>query len=241
MMLDADSQPLQDPVKFFEAHNYKTHGSLFWPDYQSAGGQVVSSAGWSTSFVVFMQADTGQLCYFLQSPQATLYELHGLTPPWVDNEGWMTTESGQFLIDRCVHMKHICGMIWSFTHTEVANAMTSRVPGNMELACLLIRHRHWDVIEWVVFVNLHHDITWKHMYGDKDSYELAFALADKLKYFSKISSWSRAALTPISQVRLELQGLFKPVYWFEGNLTAAMPMQGIWMDGCWPFSSQRGW
>ena len=71
----------------------------------------------------------------------------------------------------------------------------------MEMADLMFRHRHWDVIEWVVFVNLHHNITWKHMYGDKDSYELAFALADKLKDFSKIPSWSRTALTPLIEVR----------------------------------------
>ena len=62
------------------------------------------------------------------------------------------------------------------------------------------RKRHQDVIEWALFLNLQNHITYRHMLGDKDSYELAFALADKLENFSKIKSWSRTALAPLEKV-----------------------------------------
>ena len=62
------------------------------------------------------------------------------------------------------------------------------------------RKRHQDIIEWALFLNLHNEITYRHMLGDKDSYELAFALAGKLEHFSKVTSWSRTALAPLEKV-----------------------------------------
>ena len=45
MMLDADSQPLQHPSTIFDSNQYQMHGSLFWPDYQAAGGESVRVVG----------------------------------------------------------------------------------------------------------------------------------------------------------------------------------------------------
>lgn len=41
LFLDADCLPLVDPAVLFEDPEYVKHGSLFWPDYQEAYGEVV--------------------------------------------------------------------------------------------------------------------------------------------------------------------------------------------------------
>eukprot|EP00882_Tetradesmus_deserticola_P029699 GHRQ01033290.1.p1 GENE.GHRQ01033290.1~~GHRQ01033290.1.p1 ORF type:complete len:153 (+),score=29.45 GHRQ01033290.1:489-947(+) len=42
---------------------------------------------------------------------------------------------------------------------------------------LFDRLRHYDVLEWLFWLNSHSDVTYQHMHGDKDTYRLAFSLA----------------------------------------------------------------
>lgn len=58
----------------------------------------------------------------------------------------------------------------------------------------ICRQRHNDVLEYIVLINSHSDIMYQHMYGDKDSYEMAFMMAGKQKLFSQVPHRNRMAL-----------------------------------------------
>ena len=72
-MIDADNQPLVDPAMFFDDPGYRATGCLFWPDWWPAATWVHPVA----------------------------YQLFGLEAPWQVGPGFMTTESGEIVIDRC--------------------------------------------------------------------------------------------------------------------------------------------
>ncbi|KAK9838221.1 hypothetical protein WJX84_007023 [Apatococcus fuscideae] len=59
---------------------------------------------------------------------------------------------------------------------------------------LLDREKHADVLEWLCFLQSHADIFKRYMYGDKDFYPLAFALADKASLFTQVPVAPRMAL-----------------------------------------------
>ena len=48
------------------------------------------------------------------------------------------------------------------------------------------RNLHADVLEWLWFVNSHPEVIYKLMYGDKDTFRLAFALAGKSNFFEQV-------------------------------------------------------
>jgi len=48
------------------------------------------------------------------------------------------------------------------------------------------RNLHADVLEWLWFVNSHSEVIYKLMYGDKDTFRLAFALAGKSDYYEQV-------------------------------------------------------
>lgn len=50
------------------------------------------------------------------------------------------------------------------------------------------RVRHADVLEWLWFLNSHRKPVFDWMWGDKDTYRLAFALADKADSFQLVHS-----------------------------------------------------
>lgn len=69
----------------------------------------------------------------------------------------------------------------------------------MDFSCLLTqvlidRLRHVDVLEWLWWLNSHNSITYDNMLGDKDSYRLAFALANKLPEYQQIKLPPRDAM-----------------------------------------------
>ena len=72
LVLDADNLPLADPSFLFESPEYKSSGSLFWPDF------------WSNNW---------------HNP-GPVYDLLNLTEPWEKEPDLLTTESGQFLLNR---------------------------------------------------------------------------------------------------------------------------------------------
>lgn len=53
----------------------------------------------------------------------------------------------------------------------------------------LCRNWHADVLEWLWFLNSHPDVTYKSMYGDKDTFRLAFHLAGKASEFWQARAW----------------------------------------------------
>ena len=80
LTLDADSLPLMAPDGLFNTVEYQQNGNLFWPDY------------WDT---------------YPMNPSPA-YRLLNLTSPWTAQPTLLTTESGQFLIDRWGD----CHMLW---------------------------------------------------------------------------------------------------------------------------------
>ena len=48
------------------------------------------------------------------------------------------------------------------------------------------RKRHADVLEWLFFLNSHAELLYKHMLGDKDTFEIAFMLAGKHSQFHRV-------------------------------------------------------
>ena len=48
------------------------------------------------------------------------------------------------------------------------------------------RRRHDDVLEWVVLLNLEGELVYDLVWGDKDTYRLAFALAGKGPAFTQV-------------------------------------------------------
>lgn len=42
----------------------------------------------------------GTVSDLLQAPTDQVYEIFGLKSPWLHNKDWLTSETGQFLLDR---------------------------------------------------------------------------------------------------------------------------------------------
>ncbi len=61
---------------------------------------------------------------------------------------------------------------------------------------VLNRERHWDVLEYLLFINMHHNITYhiSNMLGDKDTFPAAFGLAGKPGDFYQVTIGPLAAL-----------------------------------------------
>lgn len=51
---------------------------------------------------------------------------------------------------------------------------------------LIDKKRHADVLEWLFFLNSHAELLYKHMLGDKDTFEIAFMLAGKHSQFHRV-------------------------------------------------------
>jgi hypothetical protein len=51
---------------------------------------------------------------------------------------------------------------------------------------MLDREQHADVLQWVWFLNTHHDLIWKCVWGDKDTYRMAFQLAAKAEQYQQL-------------------------------------------------------
>lgn len=60
---------------------------------------------------------------------------------------------------------------------------------------LLDRLAHADVLEWAWWLNSHWRTTFQHMHGDKDSWRLAFGLANKTHAYRQVSMPPRDALS----------------------------------------------
>ena len=55
-------------------------------------------------------------------------------------------------------------------------------------------------MEFVLFLNVHSYVMYEVMFGDKDTFELAFMLAGKAGSFQKMPSWARNALSEKTKV-----------------------------------------
>jgi len=65
------------------------------------------------------------------------------------------------------------------TRLDVAE-LTRLRPFQAESGQLVIdKERHWDVLEYLLFLNTHDKFIYAHALGDKDTYRLAFTLAGK--------------------------------------------------------------
>ena len=64
---------------------------------------------------------------------------------------------------------------------------------------LLHRVRHIDALDWAMFINLWSDIMYKHVLGDKDTFEMGFMLAEKHAAFYRVPTPPRAAFTRVQQ------------------------------------------
>jgi hypothetical protein len=62
---------------------------------------------------------------------------------------------------------------------------------------LFDRLRHYDVLEWLFWLNSHSNTTYQHMHGDKDTYRLAFGLAGKLQEHRQVALKPRDAMAVV--------------------------------------------
>jgi hypothetical protein len=65
------------------------------------------------------------------------------------------------------------------------------------LQVLFDRLRHYDVLEWLFWLNSHSNVTYQHMHGDKDTYRLAFSLARKLAQHRQVAIKPRDAMAVV--------------------------------------------
>lgn len=66
------------------------------------------------------------------------------------------------------------------------------------LQVLIDRLQHVDVLEWLWWLNSHKKVTYRNMLGDKDTYRLAFALANKASAYQQVKMAPRDALTVVN-------------------------------------------
>jgi len=86
--------------------------------------------------------------------------------------------------------------------------------------------RHQDVLEQMWTLNEHSAVTYNYMYGDKDTFRLAFALADKIDHFYQIPSAPAGAYTTM-EVSAELQRLH-----VDAEVQAGEVLEAQYSDRC---------
>ena len=82
---------------------------------------------------------------------------------------------------------------------------------------LFDRQKHTDVLEWTLFVNAHHETSYKYIYGDKDTFEFAFHLAGKAQQYRRIGYGPRASFKRVKEVswaQLHLSIIILPLPFF---------------------------
>lgn len=65
-----------------------------------------------------------------------------------------------------------------------------------QAAVLLCRQKHADVLQWLWFLTANSGFFYPRMHGDKDTYRLAFALAEKTSEYFQVKSGPQLGLTP---------------------------------------------
>ncbi|KAL3146379.1 hypothetical protein ABBQ32_003064 [Trebouxia sp. C0010 RCD-2024] len=76
-----------------------------------------------------------------------------------------------------------------------ADPMTATESGML----MLDRVRHADVLEFIWMLNSHPEVTYNWMHGDKDTYRLAFHLANKSAHFAQVTAAPAQALDASSK------------------------------------------
>ena len=61
---------------------------------------------------------------------------------------------------------------------------------------LFDRSRHHTVLEWILFLNTHNEFTYRYAHGDKDTFRVAFNLADKADEYYQVGQPLSVALQP---------------------------------------------
>lgn len=64
---------------------------------------------------------------------------------------------------------------------------------------VLDRVRHADVLELMWMLNSHHDVLYGLMYGDKDTFKIAYFLANKSQEYNQVAVWSREAINEVAK------------------------------------------
>lgn len=79
------------------------------------------------------------------------------------------------------------------------------------------RVRHWDILEYLMFINLHYNLTYnvEGVLGDKDTFQVAFALAGKTEEYNQVPIGPIAAM-----IDFERHGIYgeNPRYKTLGNI-----------------------
>jgi hypothetical protein len=114
-----------------------------------------------------------------------VYQMFGLPVPWEGREDFLASESGQILINRYQQASHT---VFSALQVDPQACKCARQ--------LLCRQQHTDVLYWLWYVTANSDFFYPRMHGDKDTYRLAFALANKASQYNQIRSGPQLGLTP---------------------------------------------
>jgi len=160
----------------------------------------------SYEHLLWLDADN----FLLANPESLFesaeYKQHG-NMFWPDFfGGWVTPEIYEVL----THGKH--------TPSSAANTESGQV--------LLNTCQHQDVLELMWALNEHAPVTYNYMFGDKDTFRLAFALADKVSSFYQLPSAPAGAYTTV-EVSKELQRIHS-----DAEVQAGELLQAQYADRC---------
>ena len=121
-----------------------------------------------------------------------VYEMFELSPPWQDNEAFLAAESGQIIFNR--YDPTVGCMAMQLNVSLSAVCIQSRMQHFRQLSAH--REMHAEVLHWLWFVTANSDFFYPRMHGDKDTYRLAFALANKASQYNQIRIGPQLGLTP---------------------------------------------
>lgn len=82
---------------------------------------------------------------------------------------------------------------------KVLGMPASRVAQTESGQYLFDRERHWEVMEWLLWLNTRDKVVYKEAYGDKDTFKAAFYLAGRLEEFHQVSHPLGVGLHNISE------------------------------------------
>ena len=203
-MLDSDSLPLRNPEYLFRAPQYAAAGSLLFSDWWDIVEWVKPEAYTTFGFpfpglqAATLAAESGQVLLNRRARPPWELGMHGglrcacATLKYVSclaslysslaallGTALTSNEAGRCRDWRVMHV-HACQPAPKLLHTRQQPSGRQQVQiGSSWKLSRLCRSEHADVLEWLWFLNAHPETVYKLMYGDKDTFRLAFHLAGK--------------------------------------------------------------
>ena len=206
LLLDADNVPLRDPAPLFASPEYRQAGGLFWPDFWSrrtmlmegkAPERLYAALRLPSPWAAFpgaerrvRQAESGQLLLDRRGggrrsgPRRASDSLAAGGPRGAAHTRLRLQgpASGSGVASELTSARRRAG--------KRAMRRCARAPRRLARPAAR-RQRHWRVLEWLLFLSAHYPTVYRHSWGDKDVYRLAFSLAGNASSYRQVwRSWA---------------------------------------------------